>query len=71
MKEEKKVKIKLLRGVTGLNLKGEPVSYAAGQVVEVDADFAKGLLKEHAVPVKEETKRDTSAKQPKKETRNG
>lgn len=71
MTEEKKVKIKLLRGVTGIDFEGQPFTFSAGAEVEVESRLAKDLLNGNAILVAGKAKETAEAKQPQKEIRNG
>lgn len=71
MADDKKVKIKLLRGVSGIDFDGEPFTFAAGAVVDVEPRLAKDLIGENAVLVGGKKAETATAKQPAKETRNG
>lgn len=72
MTEEKKVKIKLLRGVTGIDFEGQPFTFSAGAEVEVESRLAKDLLNGNAILVGGNKAKETAeAKQLQKEIRNG
>lgn len=69
--KEKKVKIRLLRGVSGIDFDGEPFTFAAGAEVEVESRLARDLCNGNAVLVESEKRETATAKQPQKEKRNG